>query len=54
LRPLCGFSEPQFAGPGNVAHFLIRAAKPSHTVGTLCDKAGRFTRLCVAAKEGVR
>jgi hypothetical protein len=27
----------QFVGPGNAAHFLIRADKPSHTTGTLCD-----------------
>jgi hypothetical protein len=27
----------QFVGPGNAPHFLIRAAKPSHTAGTLCD-----------------
>jgi hypothetical protein len=26
----------QFVGPGNAAHFFIRAAKPSHTAGTLC------------------
>jgi hypothetical protein len=26
----------QFVGPGNATHFLIRAAKPSHTAGTLC------------------
>jgi hypothetical protein len=26
----------QFVGPGNAAHFPIRAAKPSHTAGTLC------------------
>jgi hypothetical protein len=26
----------QFVGPGNAAHFLIRAAKPLHTAGTLC------------------
>jgi hypothetical protein len=36
LRPLCGFSPPQFVGPGNATHFLIRAAKPSYTAGTLC------------------
>jgi hypothetical protein len=29
--------HPQFVGPGNAAHFLIRAAKPSHTAGTLYD-----------------
>jgi hypothetical protein len=29
--------HPQFVGPGNAAHFLIRAAKPSHTTGTLCE-----------------
>jgi hypothetical protein len=27
----------QFVGPGNVAHFPIRAVKPSHTAGTLCE-----------------
>ena len=27
--------HPQFVGPGNAAHFLIRAAKPSHIAGTL-------------------
>jgi hypothetical protein len=27
---------PQFVGPGNATHFLIRAAKPSYTAGTLC------------------
>jgi hypothetical protein len=27
----------QFAGPGNATHFPIRAAKPSHTAGTLGD-----------------
>jgi hypothetical protein len=25
----------QFVGPGNATHFRIRAAKPSHTAGTL-------------------
>jgi hypothetical protein len=24
-------TPPQFVGPGNAAHFFIRAAKPSHT-----------------------
>jgi hypothetical protein len=27
---------PHFVGPGNAAHFLVRAAKPSYTAGTLC------------------
>jgi hypothetical protein len=34
----------QFVGLGNAAHFLIRAAKPSHTAGTLYDiKTGLFS-----------
>jgi RimJ/RimL family protein N-acetyltransferase len=28
--------HPNFVRPGNAAHFLIRAAKTSHTTGTLC------------------
>jgi hypothetical protein len=32
----------QFVGPGNAMHFLIRAAKPSHTAGTLCAMAPNF------------
>jgi hypothetical protein len=32
----------QFVGPGNAAHFLIRAAKPSHTAGTLCEIAQKL------------
>jgi hypothetical protein len=28
--------HPQFVGPGNAPYFLIRAAKPSYTAGTLC------------------
>jgi hypothetical protein len=31
----------QFVGPGNAAHFLIWAAKPSHTAGTLCAMGAR-------------
>jgi hypothetical protein len=34
-----GSLHPQFVGPGNAAHFLNRAAKPSHTAGTLCAMA---------------
>ncbi|MDR0572794.1 MAG: hypothetical protein LBG96_01975, partial [Tannerella sp.] len=33
----------QFVGPGNAAHFLIRAAKPSHTAGTLCAIWAKFS-----------
>jgi hypothetical protein len=27
----------QFVSPGNTAPFLIQAAKPSYTAGTLCE-----------------
>jgi hypothetical protein len=32
----------QFVGLGNAAHFLIRAAKPSQTAGTLCEMPTKF------------
>jgi hypothetical protein len=32
-----GSLHPQFGGPGNATHFRIRAAKPSHSTGTLGD-----------------
>jgi hypothetical protein len=35
-------ASAQFVGPGNAAHFLIRAAKPSHTAGTLYAIAPKF------------
>jgi hypothetical protein len=37
-----GSLHPQFVGPGNAAHFLIRAAKPSHTAGTLCAMGAKM------------
>jgi hypothetical protein len=40
-----GSLHPQFVGPGNAAHFPIRAAKPSHTTGTLCDM-GQINIIC--------
>jgi hypothetical protein len=44
----------QFVGPKNATHFSIRAAKPSHTAGTLCEikiEAIRRMRRIHAAHE---
>jgi hypothetical protein len=32
----------QFVGPANATHLLIRAAKPSHTAGTLYDMGAKI------------
>jgi hypothetical protein len=40
-----GSLHPQFVGPKNATHFLVRAAKPSHTTETLCEIAAEIVKI---------
>jgi hypothetical protein len=42
--PSHGSLHPQFVGPANTTCLLIRAAKPSHTAGTLCAMAAKMIK----------